>query len=196
MLQSRAWQAMSYNEGPIDSWLTAPEAPSGEPDEVHRLFVQLEYQTWPERARELDRFFWTQANSRLGHEEITSVINRQALGVAEARAVAGYVQHAKSVLTNVLTELDERAIVEAPSQGLTWLLCERPREHEPARIWLRTTDPRVVRDQLSTLPGFAFLILAAVQDDAVESFLARDAFWDAILGQAREGSTGHEGYSA
>ena len=194
MLQLRAWLVMSDNEVPIDSWFTVSALPRTEPDEVRRLFVQLEYQTWPERARELDRFFWSQANSRLGHEEITAVINRQVLEVAQAHAVADYVEHARSVLTKVLTELDERALVEVPAQGITWLLCERPHEHDPAAIWFRTTDPNVVRSQLSTLPGFAFLILATVQDDALESFLARDAFWDAMLGQAREGGPGYQRY--
>ena len=186
---------MTQNHHSTDAWLSAELAADGPAaaEEARQLFIQLEYLTWPDRARQLDGFFWTRANERLGQEEITMVINRQVLGQAQAKAVAAYVHHVKCVLTAALMELDERAIVQSAWQGLTWLLSRRAHEHEAASAWLRSVDPGVLRGHLSVLPGFAFLILAATQDDSVESFLARDAFWDAMLGQTREHGGDHAG---
>ncbi len=186
---------MTQNHHSTDAWLSAELTADGPAaaEEARQLFTRLEYLTWPDRARQLDRFFWTRANEQLGQEEITMVINRQVLGQAQAKAVAAYVHHVKCVLTAALMELDERAVVESAWQGLTWLLSRRAHEHEAASTWLRSVDPGALRGHLSALPGFAFLILAATQDDSVESFLARDAFWDAMLGQTREHGGDHAG---
>ncbi len=130
--------------------------------------------------------FWSDANQRLSHEEITAVINRQALPAEGALAVDAYARQVKQVLTGAFVQLNEPQTVGTVWQAFTWLLLDRERERLPALAWLRAADPLVLRDHLAMLPGYAFLILAAMPTDSVEAFLARDAFWDAMLGATRE----------
>lgn len=161
-------------------------------EQARSVLTRIEYLTWPDRAKELDRFFWIDANERLDHQEITAVINRQALSAIEARAVGDYARQVKAVLTAAVAQLDEPPVVRSVWQAFTWLLVQREREHAPALSWLRDADPSILRSHLSSLPGFAFLILAVTQDDTLESFLARDAFWDAMLGATRELNAGQD----
>jgi hypothetical protein len=130
--------------------------------------------------------FWSDANQLLSNDEITAVINRQVLPVDGTQAVHEYARKVKQVLTGAFVLLNEPPVVGSVWQAFTWLLLERERERLPALAWLRAADPAVLRDHLAMLPGFAFLILAAMPSDAVETFLARDAFWDAMLGATRE----------
>ncbi len=179
---------MSRSDGSSDTW-GGTEVPALRRTAIERaqaLSLRIEYLTWPDRARELDRLFWVDANERLGHQEITAVINRQALTSSEARAVGDYARQIKDVLTETFVLLKEPPVVGSVWQAFTWLMVCREHEHAPALAWLRTADPAMLRAHLAKLPGFAFLILAATQDDTLESFLARDAFWDAMLGATRE----------
>ena len=194
MVAAGVGEPMTRHDGSADGWLAAELAVEWQTasDRACVLSTQLEYLTWPDRAKELDRFFWSAANDRLGHGEITAVINRQVLGNAEARAVRDYAHQVKCVLTAVLILLNERPEIGSIWQGLTWLLGRRAQEHDPAQAWIRRSDPAALRGHLANLPGFAFLILAATQDDTVESFLARDAFWDAMLGETRDVGGGNE----
>jgi hypothetical protein len=182
---------------PEDSFVESPSyGPSAAREAVleraRLLSLRIEYLTWPDRAKELDRFFWADANERLGHHEITAVINRQALKAAEAQAVGGYARQVKEILTGAVALLNEPPVVGSVWQAFTWLLVQREREHAPALLWLRGADPSLLRSHLALLPGFAFLILTVTQDDTLESFLARDAFWDAMLGATRELNAGQD----
>lgn len=189
---------MSFDENSMEFWLTAQLSAGREAklDRARLLSLRIEYLTWPDRVAELDRLFWVDANERLGHQEITAVINRQSLSASEARAVGDYARQVKGVLTETFILLDERPVVGSVWQAFTWLLVHREREHAPALAWLRAADPVLLRSHLGRLPGFAFLILATTQDDNVESFLARDAFWDAMLGATRDLNSGNEEHSA
>jgi len=179
---------MDQPEDLTDSWpvITPNFVRESTTDPAYLLSLKIEYLTWPDRAKELDRMFWKDANQRLSHEEITAVINRQALTAEGALAVDAYARQVKQVLTEAFVQLDEPQMVGTVWQAFTWLLLDRERERLPAQAWLRAADPLALRDHLAMLPGYAFLILAAMPSDSVETFLARDAFWDAMLGATRE----------
>ena len=42
----------------------------------------------------------------------------------------------------------------------------------------------MLQAQLTGLPGFAFMLLTLYPNDSAESFMARDAFWTALLGRS------------
>jgi hypothetical protein len=182
---------MTQADSAADTWLEdqLPGRSQVAAERARKLSAQLEYLAWPDRAAALDRYFWADANEQLEHANITSVINRQVLGSGEAKAVAAYAYRAKSVLTAALISLDERRTIGSIWQGLAWLLCRRPKEYQLASAWMHGVDETLLRAHLAKLPGFAFLMLAATQDDTTESFLARDAFWDAMLGETREAAS-------
>src|SRR5688572_2244946 len=94
-------EVMTRNDDPADAWLETALASDwhAASERAHLLCAQIEYLTWPDRSKALDRFFWTEANDRLGPAEITAVINRQVLGTVGAQAVGAYAHHVKSVLT-------------------------------------------------------------------------------------------------
>ena len=148
--------------------------------------------TWPERTIWLDRLLWTCAERRLGDDQITAVINRQMPSRLAQQNIDGFARSIKRLLTGTFALLNEDTMVGSPWQALTWLLVCREREHAPAATWLCGAPAGLLRRHLARLPGFAFLILADARGDTAESMLARDAFWDAMLGIAPQASTGCE----
>ena len=163
-----------------DNWQDAMER-------AQRLALQTEYLTWPDRARVLDQFFWQTANELLTRDQITLVVNRQVFDESQAAAVERYARRVKSMVTALLILLNEQPAVASVWQAVTWLQTRRELELEPALDWLRATEPKIIRRHLARLPGYAFLILATSPNDTAESFIARDAFWEAMLGGTAPG---------
>ncbi len=146
------------------------------------LARRVEYLTWADRARVLDEFFWTEARARLPIEVVTAVVNRQAstLGSTPVDAYARLCTH---VLTGTLLALDEPAGIAAVEQALTYVLSRRSEHQEAALDWIAATRCPTLQEHLTRLPGYAFLLLTASGSDSAETFMARDAFWAALLGR-------------
>ena len=148
-----------------------------------QLTRRLEFLTWAGRADILDAFFWSEAKTRLPHDMITSVINRRVGGVAALAGLAAFTNYARAVLTTALIGLDEPARIEDEAAALTYRLSLLPTHNEAARAWTDGRQPQGAGHELARRPGFAFLLLALSPDDSAESFMARDAFFAAMLGR-------------
>lgn len=148
-----------------------------------QLARRLEFLTWDGRGDILDAFFWSEAKTRLSHELITAVINRRVGGPAALAEIEGFTRYARAVLTAALLGLDEPARVEDGTAFLAYRLSLLPAHNEAARAWLDGQPSPGPLHGLARRPGFAFLLLALSPSDSAESFLARDAFFAAMLGR-------------
>jgi hypothetical protein len=145
---------------------TVPEAWRDARGEAARLACRLQYLTWPDRARVLDEF------------------NRQSQRPLQVERVAAYAGYCSAVLTGMLATLGESGAVGNAAQALTFLLSQKDQHREAAVDWVAATAATaVLQAQLTGLPGFAFMLLTLYPNDSAESFMARDAFWTALLGR-------------
>ena len=155
--------------------------------EARHLARRLEFLTWHERPKVLDAFLWDEAKSRLDNERVTAVINRQGHGPAHAAAVGAYARHCRAVVTAALVELAEPARAaeggEAAALAHRLSLLDEHQETADAAGWADEARRDRIARLLTDLPGHAFLLLAMSPNDSAESFLARDAFFAAMLGQ-------------
>ncbi len=156
--------------------------------EARHLARRLEFLTWQERPKVLDAFLWDEAKSRLDNERVTAVINRQGHGPAHAAPVGAYARHCRAVVTAALVELAEPA--RAPAEGgeaaalaHRLSLLDEHQEAAAAAGWADEARRDRIASTLADLPGHAFLLLATSPNDSADSFLARDAFFAAMLGQ-------------
>ena len=152
--------------------------------EAARLARQLQYLTWPDRAKVLDEFLWRQARTMLSSDEVTSVINRQSPMHPQAARVAEYSRYCGAVATSVLFALAERQPVSDEPHALSLLLSEKAEHREAAIQWIGAAASAALAPRLATLPGYAFYFLTLYPNDSAESFMARDAFWAAMLGRS------------
>lgn len=151
-------------------------------DHARRLATRLQFLPWPDRARLLDDFVWSEARRLLSNDEITAVINRQPYTLATSHAILEYATMCSAVMTSVLILLAEPAAAECPHHALV-LLLSRDGGHQAVAIgWIHRGGFAGLQKVMTTLPGFAFLYLAVYPNDSAESFMARDAFWTAMLG--------------
>jgi hypothetical protein len=151
-------------------------------DHSRRLAGQLAFLPWADRARLLDDFIWGEARRLLSNDQITAVINRQPCPLATSHAILEYTTMCSAVTTSVLILLGEGAEAACAHHALVLLLSRDTGHQEAAVDWVRTGGFASLQDQMTTLPGFAFLYLAVYPNDSAESFMARDAFWTAMLG--------------
>ena len=149
---------------------------------ARRLSTRLQFLPWSDRVRLLDDFIWGEARRLLSNDEITAVINRQPYTLATSHAILEYTTMCSAVLTSVLILLDESGKADCPHHALV-LLLSRETEHQDAAVdWVREGGFASLQAEMTFLPGFAFLYLAVYPNDSAESFMARDAFWTAMLG--------------
>lgn len=147
-----------------------------------RLANRLAFLPWPDRARLLDDFIWGEARRLLSNDEITAVINRQPYTLATSHAILEYTTMCSAVMTAVLVLLEESGGADCAHHALV-LLLSRDTGHQDAAVdWVRRGGFASLQAEMTTLPGFAFLYLAVYPNDSAESFMARDAFWTAMLG--------------
>jgi hypothetical protein len=150
--------------------------------EAARLARELQYLTWPDRARALDQWIWATARAILSSDEVTAVINRQRQGRPATQRVAAFRGRCGAVVTALLAPLAEPRPVTCAPQALTLLLSHQRRHRDVAIAWCHAGGIHELAAQLSCLPGYAFLLLTIYPNDSAESFMARDAFRAAVLG--------------
>jgi hypothetical protein len=163
---------------------TLPQGLAEAGDEAARLARELQYLTWPDRARALDAFVWGRARAMLSSDEVTAVINRRSLRPPQAMRVAAFTTHCGAVVTALLAALADRAPVAGAAQALTLLLSQTATDREAAIAWTHAHGCGALADLLAGLPGYAFYFLTIYPNDSAESFMARDAFRAALLGPA------------
>jgi hypothetical protein len=147
-----------------------------------RLATRLAFLPWPDRARLLDDFVWSEARRLLSNDEITAVINRQPYTLATSHAILEYTTMCSAVLTSVLVLIEETGAATSAPHALILLLSRDPDHQEVAVDWVQKGGFASLQAEMTSLPGFAFLYLAIYPNDSAESFMARDAFWTAMLG--------------
>ena len=149
---------------------------------ARRLAARLRFLPWTDRVRHLDAFIWSQARRLLSNDEITAVINRQPCTLATSHAILEYATMCSAVMTSIVILLDERDTGGCAAHALVLLLSRDAHHQEAAVDWVRRGGFVPLQSLMTTLPGFAFLYLAVYPNDSAESFMARDAFWTAMLG--------------
>ena len=149
-----------------------------------RLARQAEYLTWSERAVVFDTYFWSEARARLASEEVTAVVNRQRAAGPGLYTLESYVDHCRAAVSGTLLRLGEPARIEDASAALTFRLSLDRTHQDQADEWLAREPGEVISLRLADLPGYAFLIMTMSPSDSAQSFIARDAFWSAMLGRA------------
>ena len=147
-----------------------------------RLATRLQFLPWADRARLMDDFIWGEARRLLSNDEITAVINRQPYTLATSHAILEYTTMCSAVMTSILILLAEQGEAVGAHHALV-LLLSRDGEHQEEGVeWVRQGGFSSLQSEMTGLPGFAFLYLAVYPNDSAESFMARDAFWTAMLG--------------
>jgi hypothetical protein len=151
------------------------------------LVRQVEYLTWSTRAEAFDTYFLRQAEAMLRPKGLTELVNgaggpelpeRRELEERASR-FAGW---SRAMVTAVLLELDERAEVTNADQALTYLIGRDLVFAKAAAQWTAVHGMEPLGVVLRRLPGYALVLLASNPNDTVERFMARDAFWSAVMG--------------
>jgi hypothetical protein len=159
-----------------------PEGWEQAADLAVRLADETRYLPWPDRARAFDRFVWQEARARLAKEDVTAIVNRQNASVAAPGQVDAYVRFCRAVLTATLLLLEDRRPIDHAAAALVHFFSLESRHQEAAVDWIGAGHEGELASGLPAWPGFAFLLLLLSPSDSAESFLARDAFWAAMLG--------------
>jgi hypothetical protein len=169
--------------GTIERALAAlpPAEQLGAGRDAAELARRLEFLPWADRAAALDDYYWRQANARLTHELITVVVNRCSCDLAATRRLEGFVRYCRTVTTAVLLRLDEEPRVTGGAAALTWRLSQVEAQ-QAAEAWLDAGHQDEAALELKSRPGYAFLLLGMCPSDSAASFMARDAFFAAVLG--------------
>ena len=152
------------------------------------LVRQLEFLAWDSRADAFDTYFLRQAEAMLRPKGLTELIGgpsvqpdgAQTTPDLEAR-LARFCTWNRAIVTAVLLELDERRDVINPHQALTYLVTRHVPFARAAAAWSAKAGMTPIRQALSELPGYALVLLAMSPNDTAERFLARDAFWAAVI---------------
>lgn len=151
-------------------------------DVASQLAEDIRYLPWADRARSIDAFVWHEARARLTKEDVTAIVNRQAASVAEPGRVDSYLRFCRGVVTTILLLLDDAAQVEHEAAALMHFFSLEDRHQEAAVAWIGDGHHERLAASLPSWPGCAFVLLILSPSDSAESFLARDAFWAAMLG--------------
>ena len=152
------------------------------------LVRQLEFLGWDARADALDTYFLRQGEAMLQPKGLTELIggpSPPAQGVQithdlEER-LGRFCAWNRAIVTAVLLDLDERRDVINPHQALTYLLTRHVPFARAAAAWSAKAGMAPIRQTLCELPGYALVLLAMSPNDTAERFLARDAFWTAVM---------------
>jgi hypothetical protein len=159
---------------------------------AHQMAVdlarQLEFLAWAGRADAFDTYFLRQAEAMLRPTGLTELIGGQGAPPdgqpiapdLEAR-LAGFCAWSRATVTAVLLDLDERREVVNAHQALTYLLTRHVPFARAAATWTAKVGMAPVQDALCALPGYALVLLAMSPNDTAERFMARDAFWTAVM---------------
>lgn len=160
-----------------------PESWNGATARARRLAAAIRYLPWIERAYIFDAFFWNEAQSRLAEREITAVVNRRSHSLAGSSSFKDYVYFCRAVVTATLQALDDALSIQDEAAALIHFFSLNRAHQEAAVSWIGEDHHEELIERLPSWPGCAFLLLALSPNDSAESFIARDAFRTAILGQ-------------
>lgn len=141
------------------------------------------YLPWSDRARLFDDFFWAEVKSRLSNEDVTAIVNRMTGLLTAPDRVDVYDRFCAAVVTATLLQLAEPLRVDDEAGALIHFLSLEPEHREAALDWIGAGHHLGFDQLLPSWPGCAFLLLIRSPSDSAESFLARDAFWAAMLGR-------------
>jgi hypothetical protein len=159
---------------------------------AHQLAVdlvrQLEFLPWSARADAFDAYFLRQAEAMLRPEGLTELINGPSAPSAGPCAMldleerlARFCTWSRVVVTAVLLDLNERREVTNPHQALTYLVTRHVPFARAAGEGSAKAGITPLRDAFGELPGYALVLLAMSPNDTAGRFLARDAFWTAVM---------------
>lgn len=137
---------------------------------------------WVERAGFVDRFLWYETRASLSSDHVTAVINRLASTREVEVEVEAHARYCRTVLSGALSVTGPALPIDALEHALLLLLSNRADQRDAAEAWLDGTDQDPA-PALARLPGHAFLLLALYRNDCRLSFIARDAFRAALLGE-------------
>jgi hypothetical protein len=151
------------------------------------LAQRLEFLAWGGRADAFDTYFLRQAEAILRPSGLTELIGGPAAR-DEAQTtpdlddrLARFCTWSRAIVIAVLLELGERREVINPHQALTYLLTRHVPFAKAAAAWAAKAGMAPIKDALCELPGYALVLLAMSPNDTAERFLARDAFWAAVM---------------
>ncbi len=160
----------------------SPEERAALLDEIRILGEEIRFLPWADRARILAVRCWQEAQERLSTEQVTAVIHRQPDVLLHCAEVRSWAERVSLLLAGCVLLVEEARPSEEAPAVLTYLLTG----HDPclcaAMRWIEARGAAGLREWMVRLPGFAFLFLILYPNDSAESFMARDAFWEAMLG--------------
>jgi hypothetical protein len=152
------------------------------------LVRQLEFLAWVGRADAFDTYFLRQAEAMLRPKGLTELIGGPSAPAGGGQTtpdleerLARFCTWSRAIVTAVLLDLDERREVVSPHQVLTYLLTRHVPYARAAAAWSAKAGMAPTRDALCELPGYALVLLAMSPNDTAERFMARDAFWTAVM---------------
>ena len=152
------------------------------------LARQVRYLDWSARADAFDTYFLRQAEAMLQPKGLTELVNGPPPDGLEPGARRDLEERAqrfatwsRATVTAVLLELDEHGEVKRPAQALTYLLGRELTLAKAAARWTGRHGMGPIGEVLQNLPGYALVLLAASPNDTAERFMARDAFWAAVM---------------
>lgn len=154
------------------------------------LLRQVEFLAWPDRADAFDTYFVRQAEAMLKAEGLTALVSGSDPGDGEPpeppspkvrETSVRFAAWSRALVTGVLLELDENTAVSEPDQALTYILSRDLPRAKAAAAWTARHGLESVAGALERLPGYALVLLASSPNDTAERFLARDAFWTAVM---------------
>jgi hypothetical protein len=158
---------------------------------AHQIAVdlarQVEHLAWAGRSEIFDVWFLRQAESLLGVTGVNRLISgeRAAADPPSAESIEegtlGFGTWSRAVVTAVLLELPEEQKVSSPHQALTHLLSGELHLVRWAAGWTAERGVAPLQQTLRDLPGYALVLLAASPNDTAQRFMARDAFWAAVM---------------
>lgn len=142
-----------------------------------------EFLTWDDRAARLDAAIWEQARLMLSNDQITAVINRLNHSHGRCYAVLEYSTFVGATVSALLMRLEELPTIASTHHAFTCALSKMDEHQAGARTWIASQQDNVQLERtLSKLPGYSFALMTIYDNDTAESFMARDAFWRAMLG--------------
>lgn len=151
------------------------------------LLSRIEHLAWHDRADTLDIYFSRQADGMLGTSRVTAMVGGQVAveGLTHSQpaledSAAAFATWCRAITTAVMIDLDQDRHVQEPAQALTYLVARDWHFAKSAAAWVAEHGMAPVADALSSLPGYAIVLLATSPNDTVERFMARDAFWQAV----------------
>jgi hypothetical protein len=152
------------------------------------LVRQMEFLAWSGRADAFDTYFLRLAVAMLRPQGLTEVLGG-ARGSPEGERTTPDLEErlvrfcawSRAIVTAVLLDLDERTEVVNSYQALTYLLTRHVVFARAAAAWTAKAGMTPVQQTLCELPGYALVLLATSPNDTVERFMARDAFWTAVM---------------